>query len=332
MNQVRPQVKSISREVTFSGTVAPISQFEIRSPANTKVSKLLVKTGSRVTKDQPLLIYQQDENVNSDHLQAQRSLHERELELRNKRIALDGALKDYQRQKYLFERNIVSKQEYEAASRQYLMTRNDYQALQQGLKHARRLANQAQPSQRGLVKSPVAGEVVFAWVDQSTFFPGFPVNAGDVLLKVANLESLKIEAMLNARDIAIAKKGRRVLIYRDGISNSLLAEGMVHSASAVSVRKDDAYGTQGHPVSIAIRRAIEPLQVGMEVHAKIQVSAKDQAIVVPLSSIKFDGSSNYVTVHRGGAWVAQPVRLGLTNEFEAEIVSGITVNDVILME
>ena len=82
----------------------------------------------------------------------------------------------------------------------------------------------------------------------------------------------------------------------------------------------------------SIHDPITSNEVNVSGFLNMLVAQKENALVIPRYSLKYDFNSPYVEVYDGVGFQKKPVTIGLLNELEVEILSGISPQDVILVK
>jgi HlyD family secretion protein len=181
--------------------------------------------------------------------------------------------------------------------------------------------------QRGTIVSPVDGVVLQRHVTDERF-----LGAGEPLLEIGRLEDLQVEADLLSVDVVDAKVGNPVEIYGPAVG-AVPAKGRVAKVYPAGFTKVSSLGVEQQRVKVVV--SIDPedlqrlaenrgVQVGYRVHVKIVTDQRDNALVVPRSSL-FRGADDQwqLFVAAGNRARLRTVEVGLMNERLAEITSGL---------
>lgn len=180
---------------------------------------------------------------------------------------------------------------------------------------------------RGTIVSPVNGVVLKRYVTDERF-----LGAGEPLLEIGRLEDLEIEADLLSVDVVNAKVGDQVEIYGPAVGAEP-AKGKVSKVYPAGFTKVSSLGVEQQRVKVVV--AIDPedlqrlaeqrgVQVGYRVRVKILTDERENALVVPRSSL-FRGANDqwHVFVAKGNRARLRPVEIGLINDRLAEVLSGL---------
>jgi HlyD family secretion protein len=187
---------------------------------------------------------------------------------------------------------------------------------------------------RGTIVSPVNGVVLKRYVTDERF-----LGAGEPLLEIGRLEDLEIEADLLSVDVVNAKVGDLVEIYGPAVGAEP-AKGKVSKVYPAGFTKVSSLGVEQQRVKVVV--AIDPedlqrlaeqrgVQVGYRVRVKILTDERENALVVPRSSL-FRGANDQwqVFVAKGNRARLRTVEIGLINDRLAEVLSGLEAGEQVI--
>ncbi|MDY0165259.1 MAG: HlyD family efflux transporter periplasmic adaptor subunit [Thermoguttaceae bacterium] len=191
-----------------------------------------------------------------------------------------------------------------------------------------------QDQRRSIIVSPIDGVVLARRVNNERFIP-----AGEELLQIGRLDDLEVEADLLSIDAVHVRPGAPVEIYGPAVGEPS-AKGTVARVYPAGFTKLSSLGVEQQRVKVVVE--IDPadrarlvgergVAVGYRVRIRITTATKDNALVVPRSALfRGDDGQWRVFVVRNGAARKQVVELGLGNDQEAEIVSGLERGEIVV--
>lgn len=195
--------------VVTSGALNPVRLVEVGSQVSGKIDKLYVDFNSQVKAgqilaelDQSLLKAKIDQN-NANYLSALASLE-------RSKVTLDNLKKKYERSLSLFEKNLISFEEKEAAEAAYLGAKADLQSSNARLAQAK---SQLDSSQVDLayatIRSPIDGVVINRLINiGQTVAASFTAPK---LFEIANdLGKMQVECDVDEADIGKVKENQKV--------------------------------------------------------------------------------------------------------------------------
>ncbi|MCA9532890.1 MAG: efflux RND transporter periplasmic adaptor subunit [Myxococcales bacterium] len=179
------------------------------------------------------------------------------------------------------------------------------------------------------VLSPVEGVVLRVLTESAGV-----VQAGQPLLEVGDPRRLEVVVDVLTTEAVAVEVGDPVELVRWGGVGSLHGRVRVKEPSAFTTRS--ALGVEEQRVSVVIELQDPPearagLADGYRVEARIEVDAADDVLRVPASALFRDGEGWAVYAVRAGVARKVAVELGLENADFAEVRSGLSEGDVVIV-
>jgi len=171
--------------------------------------------------------------------------------------------------------------------------------------------------------APIDGEVIVRAVE-----PGQTVAASDAVIVLS--DRLIVKAQVDETDIGSVQVGQKAGISLDAYPE-MKADGVVDHISYESTVVNNV---TIYKVDIVPDKVPEVFRSGMSASIEIIKISKDNVLLVPLNAIKKEGRENFVLVSGGKDQPAakKPVQLGIENDENAEVVSGLTEGDTLIVE
>lgn len=254
--------------------------------------------------------------------------------------ALTFSEKELERMRRLAEEDIVSAERLEASELEVEQNREALEAARFGVENARHQVAVA----RSRLLEPVDGEggaspirirapidgVVLRRLRESESV----VAPGEPLLEVGDPEELEIVSDLLSTDAVRVDPGDPVRIERWG-GDAPLA-GVVRRVEPSGFTKISALGVEEQRVNVIVdfvepREAWEELGDGYRVEIAIEVDRVGDAVTVPTSALFREGDSWAVFRRVDGEARVTTVELGLRNALKAEVRSGLSEGDVVVV-
>jgi len=277
----KAEVADVQVRVTEVGSVEPDVKVDVKSVLSGKVAELLVREGDRVKRGQVLARVEPDVNQARDLVQVKNSVSEAE-------IALSEAKATYERNQGLLAQGLLSAQaglESETRYRQSKASRDSamdkYRIVEEsGVPIA---AASAGTMQRLNVTSPMDGVVIRRPVELGdTVMSGVSsFNAGTVLMTVADVNTMIIEAGINEVDIGKIRLEQPVKVTLDAYPKVKFAGKILRIAPAA--RLDEK--VKVFDVEIAIERQGAELRTGMTANIDIVGEKRQKVLTVPVEAI-----------------------------------------------
>jgi HlyD family secretion protein len=277
----KAEVADVQVRVTEVGSVEPDVKVDVKSVLSGKVAELLVREGDRVKRGQVLARVEPDVNQARDLVQVKNSVSEAE-------IALSEARATYERNKGLLAQGLLSAQaglESETRYRQSKASRDSamdkYRIVEEsGVPIA---VASAGTMQRLNVTSPMDGVVIRRPVELGdTVMSGVSsFNAGTVLMTVADVNTMIIEAGINEVDIGKVRLEQPVKVTLDAYPKVKFAGKILRIAPAARLEEK----VKVFDVEIAIERQGAELRTGMTANIDIVGEKRQKVLTVPVEAI-----------------------------------------------
>ena len=355
-----PSVGPISEQIAADAILAPLAQAAIAPRISAPIRAVYVQRGSHVRKGQ-LLISLEDRDLQGSALDSQgavtsaqaayatatratipEEVQKAQLDVDQARANLEVANRTAEERKRLLQEGAISgrdtdtaiaaavqaKAAYDAAvkhlqSVENTTRRTDEEAVKGQLTSAQgRLVNaEAQVSYANL-RSPIDGVVT-----DRPLFPGETAPAGSPVVTVMDTSSLLAKLHIAQSAAQKLKIGGSAQVFIPGIDDPQTA-----TVSLISPALDP--GSTTVEVWLKLPNTNGRFKVGTPVHAVLQGVTIPNAIQVPVGAIlpADDGSTNVLLVQPDGTAKKRPVKVGLKTTEKAQILEGVTPNDLVITE
>lgn len=268
LKEAQPQ--QLEMTVEASGTVEAISSIEIKSKASGQILFLGAEIGDFVEEGVVLARIDQRTPTNT--------LAQANADLEVAKVRLSNAMSQFQRSKRLHEKGNISDKSFEDAQESYSSARAQLVRAEVFLENARISLDDTS------VRSPIAGTVISrpAEVGQVITSPTSAVGGGTLLMEMADLNKVRVRALIDEIDIGKISIGQEVTLkvsaYRD---KKFL--GVVSKIEPMS--KIDQNVTT-FPVLIDIENKDNLLLIGMNTDVEIEILNEEVAIALPTGSLR----------------------------------------------
>jgi membrane fusion protein, macrolide-specific efflux system len=171
------------------------------------------------------------------------------------------------------------------------------------------------------VVSPIEGEVIVRAVE-----PGQTVAAGEAVLVLS--DRLIVKAQVDETDIGKIHLGQDAVITLDAYPEIRVPARVDHIAYESKVVNNVTI----YEVDVLPQTVPPVFRSGMSANVEVVTASKDRTLLVPLSAVQQGGKRPYVLVSRGEGQTPErrPVELGLIGEQDAEILSGVGPEDLLV--
>jgi HlyD family secretion protein len=158
--------------------------------------------------------------------------------------------------------------------------------------------------------------------------PGSPADPSTPIAMVADLRHLAVSVDLSEFDIARVRRGDPAVLSIDALGGKQLPGRVVF----VALTGVDNGGVVTFPVRVELTRAAS-VKPGMNVSVKIVVAQRVNVVRVPLEAVSDRGIAGHrvIVVGRGGRTSSRQVTLGLADNKQVEIRTGLRPGERVLL-
>ena len=319
---------SIQNSITATGTIEPVTSVTVGTQVSGIVSHLYVDYNSVVKKGQ--VIAELDKtNLTSELKTAQANLS-------SAQSTLNYEQANYNRYKTLFDKGLVSADEYESAHLSYLKARESVTTASQSVQKAQTNLGYA------TITSPIDGVVLSKSVEEGqTVAASF--NTPELFTIAQDLTNMRVIADIDEADIGGVIEGQRVTFTVDAFPEDRF-EGSVTQVRQQATTESNVVT---YEVVISAPNADLKLKPGLTANVTIYTLEKNDVLTVPAKALRFmpneallrEGQTindvdapQKVWTQEGENFQAHAVQTGTTNGLTTEIISGISEGTEVLVD
>jgi HlyD family secretion protein len=253
-----------------SGTVEPINVIEVKSKASGQITRMPVETGTQV-KPGDLLVQVDTRDVQNQYNQAL-------ADVRAAESRLDVTRAQRQRSEELFQQKIITAQERETAQLDYANAEAQVVRARASLDIAQQRLEEA------TVRAPVAGTIIEKSVSLGQVIASATgtFGGGTTLLKMADLDQVRVRAMVAESDIGQVQSGQSVTVTVDAYPDRPFT-GLVEKIEPQAVVQQNV---TMFPVLVSVSNRERLLMPGMNGEVSVLVSQRNNVLTVPNDAIR----------------------------------------------
>ncbi|MDE6011751.1 MAG: efflux RND transporter periplasmic adaptor subunit [Prevotella sp.] len=319
---------TISSSITATGTIEPVTSVTIGTQVSGIVSKLYVDYNSVVKKGQ--VIAELDKtNLTSELKTAQANLS-------SAQSSLNYELNNYNRYQTLYDKGLVSADEYETAKLSYLKAKEQVTTARESVQKAQTNLGYA------TITSPIDGVVLSKSVEEGqTVAASF--NTPELFTIAQDLTDMRVIADIDEADIGGVREGQRVSFTVDAFPDDHF-EGLVTQVRQQATTESNVVT---YEVVISAPNNDLKLKPGLTANVTIFTLEKHDVLAVPSKALRFmpneallkEGQSvedieaaHKVWTLNDNIFKAHQVEVGTSNGILTEIVSGINEGTDVLTD
>jgi len=273
---------SIEALVVTTGTLNPVNTVDVGSQVSGRIEDIYVDFNSEVKAGQ--IIARIDQSAFSTRVQqneanyrsAVASLEKSKVMLANDKKKLDRAMD-------LFNKELISFEDKEAAETQYYSSKADLQSSEAKLEQAKSQLDSSQVDlDYTIIKSPINGVVINRNVNVGqTVAASFQAP---VLFQIANdLSKMQVECSVDEADIGRVKESQRVTFTVDAFPD----DNFTGTVSQVRYSPEIVQNVVTYTTIVAVENPEMKLRPGMTATVSMVVGEAKNKLLVPNSALRF---------------------------------------------
>lgn len=317
------EYKKMVNSVTATGTLEPVVKVEVGTQVSGIIDKIYVDYNSEVKKGQ--LIAEMDKVTLQSELQGTQA------EVASNKTQYEYQLKNYNRNRLLHEKGLLSDSEYETALYQYEVAKNNYDKSLATLDKVKRNLGYA------TINSPIDGVVISRAVEEGqTVAAGFSTPT---LFTIANdLTQMQVIADVDEADIGEVKEGQSVEFTVDAYP----ADVFHGKVTQVRLEATVTNNVVTYEVVISAPNPDYKLKPGLTANVTITTLQKDNVLAAPSKAFRFNPNiellnsinisvtpadeqvivGKHLWIKQGNSLKAVAVKVGVNSGNFTEILSG----------
>jgi len=311
---------TIENKTVATGKVQPLEEVEIKPQISGIIDKIYLEEGAIVSKGDLIATVRIVPN--------EQALANARGRVKNMELSLGNAKILYDRNKALFDKGVISRQEFEnnelaynQAKQNLRNAQDDYEIIKKGSTGSGKTANT-------YIRATTSGMILEIPVKE-----GYQViqsnnfNAGTTIASIADMSKMIFEGQVDESEVGKLKEGIEIEVALGAIDEkkfpaklTFIAPKGTEENGAVQFKiKADVTLDDSHFV-----------RAGYSANAEIVLEKKDSVLSIKESLLQFDKKTEkpYVEVKIGDQeFERRDVKLGLSDGINAEIISGVTEED-----
>jgi len=319
----QPFKASIVTKTVATGKVNPEEEVELKPQISGIVSEILVEEGDVVKKGD--LIARIRVVPNAQNLASSQS------RVRSAKLSFDNSKTLYDRNKALFEKGVISKQDFENSELAYNQARQsltqsqtDYQIIKKGS-----VSGQGSAANTNII-AQISGTILEIPVREGNqVIESNTFNAGTTIATIADMSKMIFEGKVDEAEVGKLNEGREIVIKLGAIEDKEFPAKLTFVAPK---GKEEAGAVQ---FTIKADVTIDKdtyVRAGYSANAEIELEKKDSVFSIKESLLQFNRVTEepFVEVETGDQKFKKiDVKLGISDGINVEILDGLKEGDKI---
>lgn len=324
---------NIQNSITATGSVEPVDTVAVGTQVSGIIDKIYVDFNSTVKKGQVLAVLD-TKNLTSTLNSAKANLQSAQANLQSANAALGYQRANYNRYKALYQKGLVSANDFESARLSYRQAEEQVAMIKESVVAAQESVRTAQTNLGyATIVSPIDGTIINKYVAEGqTVAASF--STPELFGVARDLKKMQVLADVDEADIGDVRPGESATFTVDAYPDDTF-QGTVQQ---VRLGGSTSNNVVTYKVVISTSNADLKLKPGMTANVTIYTQQKSGVLSVPTKALRFtpaketvgkmkikdiSNAKNKVWTIEGNNIVAHQVNIGMSDGTHTQIVSGI---------
>lgn len=318
---------NIQNSITATGSIEPVTEVTVGTQVSGIISKIYVDYNSEVKKGQVI--------AELDKTNLISTLNTAKANLNNAESTLSYQTANYKRYKELYDKGLVSADEYENALLTYKQAKEQVISAKESVQTAQTNLGYA------TITAPIDGVILGKAVEEGQTVAA-SYNTPELFTVAKDLKDMQVVADVDEADIGNVTEGARVTFTVDAFPNDTFS-GTVTQVRQEATETDNVVT---YEVVISARNDDLKLKPGLTANVTIYTTEMQGVLSVSNKALRFtpvketvgnkkivdcNGTSKVWTLE-GDKLVAHAVKIGMTDGTHTQIISGVKEGQTIITE
>jgi len=319
-----PTTETIVKETIATGTITPREEVPVKPNISGIIDKLFVKAGDTVKVGQLIAQLKVVPNVSN--------LNNAKNQIRTARINLDNETKIYNRQKELFEKGVISANDFDQAQRSFDIAKQNLESAKETFE----IINTGTTAGIGdaattEIKATISGMVLDVPVKVGNqVIEANNFNEGTTIATIANVNEMIFEGKVDESEVGKIKEGLPLEITVGAIED-VVFDAVLDYIAPQGVEENGA-------VQFEIEGTLKPreddifIRAGLSANASIILEKAEDVLAIKEALVQFDKETKkpYVEVMISDQkFERRDVKLGISDGINVEVLEGVSKDEKI---
>lgn len=324
-NEFEPKQMDIRKTTVVTGKIEPRNEVNVKPQISGIITEILKEAGQKVEAGEVIAKVKVIPDMSS-------------LSAAQARVRLAGinerqARTDFEREKALFDKGLVSAEEYDKIAQALRQAREESAAAQDNLEVVRDGVSKTNASASStLIRSTVTGLIldIPVKVGNSVILAN-TFNDGTTIATVANMNDLIFRGNIDETEVGRLTTGMTMKITIGALQDLKFDARLEY----ISPKATDQNGANQFEIKAAVNlpTSSEQIRSGYSANAEIVLAEARGVLSVPESAIEFSGNDTFVYVVKGSGkektYERRKVTTGLSDGINIEIRSGLKKGETV---
>ena len=309
----------INRTTVVTGKIEPRNEVNVKPQINGIIAELYKEAGQQVKEGEVIAKLRVIPDMNS--------LSSAQSRVRLAEINLKQAKTNYEREKALYDKKLVSDEEYDQVLQSYNQAQEEAAAAKESLEVIRDgVSSRNTTGSSTLVRSTITGLILDIPVKVgNSVIQANTMNDGTTVATVANMSDLIFDGNIDETEVGSLVEGMPMVISIGALPDYSSEAALEY----ISPKATENNGANQFEIKAAVKvTGDHMIRSGYSANAEIVLETASQVLSIPESALEFDGDDTFVyRKNAAGGYDRVQVTTGLSDGVDIEIKSGLSLGD-----
>lgn len=314
-------VMDINKTTVVTGKIVPRTEVAIKPQISGIISELYKEAGEHVQANEVIAKIKVIPDMNS--------LSSAQSRVRLAEINLKQEQTNFEREKALYDKKLVSSEEYDKAVQTLNQAKEEKKAAQDALEVIRDgVSSSNATSSSTLVRSTISGLILDVPVKVgNSVIQANTMNEGTTVATIANMGDLIFDGNIDETEVGSLKEGTPVVITIGALQDYSFDATLEY----IAPKAVENNGANQFEIKAAVKVDTDQMiRSGYSANAEIVLKTAEQVLSVPESALEFDGDDVYVQLKKAdSSFERTQITTGLSDGLNIEVKSGLKAGDVV---
>jgi len=311
-------IGTIVRSTIVTGKIQPRDEVNIKPQISGIISELYKEAGQKIKQGEIIAKVKVIPDMNQ--------LSSAQSRVRLAEVNAKQAKTDYEREKQLYDKNLISADEYEKSYQQLQQANEEYASAKEALEIIRDGVSSSNASGSStLIRSTISGLILDVPVkvgNSVTMSNTF--NDGTTIATVADMDDLIFDGNIDETEVGRLRGGMPVRITIGAIQDFSFDASLEY----ISPKATENNGANQFEIKASVKVPADvTVRSGYSANAEIVLDEARDVVVLQESAIQFDGEDTYVYLRTDLGDERRDVTTGISDGINIEIRSGLAEGD-----
>ena len=317
--ELETAVMDIHRTTVVTGKITPRNEVNVKPQINGIIAELYKEAGQMVKEGEVIAKLRVIPDMNS--LSAAQS------RVRLAEINLKQAKTNYEREKALYDKKLVSDDEYDKVFQAYNQAKEERSAAQESLEVIRDgVSSSNKTGSSTLIRSTITGLILDIPVKVgNSVIQANTMNDGTTVAVVANMSDLIFDGNVDETEVGSLVEGMPINIKIGALPDYSCEASLEY----ISPKAVEVNGANQFEIKAAVKVSGDKMiRSGYSANAELVLQSANQVLSVPESALEFIKDSTYVyRQNADGTYERVKVTTGMSDGINIEIKDGLNQGD-----